>query len=227
VIDRLEAVEVETGRQPRASVIWMHGLGADGHDFEPLVPALGLPATTQPVRFVFPHAPMRPVTINAGMVMRAWYDVRPEAGERREDAAGVRASQAGIEGLIARERGRGVAAGRIVLAGFSQGGAMALHTGLRHAERLAGILALSCFLPMADTVVAEASLANRDIPIFMAHGIHDDLIPLARGRRARDVLQGLGYRVEWHEYPMPHAVCDTEVADLSRWLGNILDKERP
>ena len=223
--DRLDAVEVETGRSPQASVIWLHGLGADGHDFEPLVPALGLPATL-PVRFVFPHAPMRPVTINGGMVMRAWYDIRPEGGERREDAAGVREAQARIEALIARERTRGVAAGRIVLAGFSQGGAMTLHTGLRHAERLAGILALSCFLPVADTLAAEASPANRDVPIFMAHGTHDAIIPLARARHARDVLQGLGYRVDWHEYPLPHAVCDAEVADLSRWLRYFLDKER-
>ncbi|HEY7649091.1 MAG TPA: dienelactone hydrolase family protein [Methylomirabilota bacterium] len=223
--DLLETVEVETGRSPRASVIWLHGLGADGRDFEPLVPVLDLPAAL-PVRFVFPHAPMRPVTINGGMVMRAWYDIRPEGGERREDAAGVRESQARVEALIARERARGVAPGRMVLAGFSQGGAMALQTGLRHAERLAGILALSCFLPVADTLAAEASPANRDIPIFMAHGTRDELIPLARARRGRDVLQGLGYRVEWHEYPMPHSVSDTEVADLSRWLRTVLDKER-
>jgi phospholipase/carboxylesterase len=223
--DLLETVEVETGRSPRASVIWLHGLGADGRDFEPLVPVLDLPAAL-PVRFVFPHAPMRPVTINGGMVMRAWYDIRPEGGERREDAAGVRESQARVEALIARERARGVAPGRMVLAGFSQGGAMALQTGLRHAERLAGILALSCFLPVADTLAAEASPANRDVPIFMAHGTRDELIPLARARRGRDVLQGLGYRVEWHEYPMPHSVSDTEVADLSRWLRTVLDKER-
>jgi phospholipase/carboxylesterase len=223
--DVLETVEVETGPSPRASVIWLHGLGADGHDFEPLVPALALPAAL-PVRFVFPHAPMRPVTINGGMVMRAWYDIRPEGGERREDAAGVREAQARVETLIGRERARGIAAGRMVLAGFSQGGAMALHTGLRHAEGLAGVLALSCFLPVADTLAGEASPANRDVPIFMAHGTRDDIIPLARARRARDVLQGLGYGVQWHEYPMPHSVSDTEVADLSRWLRTVLDKER-
>jgi phospholipase/carboxylesterase len=223
--DVLETVEVETGPSPRASVIWLHGLGADGHDFEPLVPALALPAAL-PVRFVFPHAPMRPVTINGGMVMRAWYDIRPEGGERREDAAGVREAQARVEALIGRERACGIAAGRMVLAGFSQGGAMALHTGLRHAEGLAGILALSCFLPVADTLAAEASPANRDVPIFMAHGTRDDIIPLARARRARDVLQGLGYGVQWHEYPMPHSVSDSEVADLSRWLRTVLDKER-
>ena len=223
--DVLETVEVETGPSPRASVIWLHGLGADGHDFEPLVPVLGLPAAL-PVRFVFPHAPMRPVTINGGMVMRAWYDIRPEGGERREDAAGVREAQARVEALIARERARGIAAGRMVLAGFSQGGAMALHTGLRHAEGLAGILALSCFLPVADTLAGEASPANRAVPIFMAHGTRDDIIPLARARRARDVLLSLGYGVQWHEYPMPHSVSDTEVADVSRWLRTVLDKER-
>jgi phospholipase/carboxylesterase len=221
VADLLQAVEVETGPAPRAAVLWLHGLGADGHDFEPIVPELGLPSTL-PVRFVFPHAPMRPVTINHGMVMRAWYDVREDGGERREDEAGVRASQKLIEALIARERSRGVPTGRLVLAGFSQGGAMALHTGLRYPERLAGILALSCFLPLADTLAAEASPANRDVPIFLAHGTHDAVIPLGRARRARAVLEGLGYQVEWREYPMPHAVCGEEIADIGRWLGTAL-----
>jgi phospholipase/carboxylesterase len=210
----LETVEIETGAAPKTAVIWLHGLGADGHDFEPIVPELNLPG----VRFVFPHAPMRPVTINAGWVMRAWYDVREAGGVRQEDPPGVRASQAAIEALIARERGRGVAAGRIVLAGFSQGGAMALHTGLRHPERLAGILALSCGLPLADSVPAEASAANRDVPIFMAHGVQDPLIPLARGARARDLLRSLGYSVDWREYPMPHAVCPEEIRDIRAWL---------
>jgi len=219
--DALETVEIETASKPRASVIWMHGLGADGHDFEPIVPELDLPDTLG-IRFVFPHAPMRPVTINAGYVMRAWYDVRDDRGERREDAEGVRDSQAKIEALIARERARGVAAPRIVLAGFSQGGVLALHTGLRHAERLAGILVLSCFLALPDTLAAEASAANRDVPIFMAHGTRDPLIPLARGRRSRDALQALGYGVEWHEYPMPHAVCPEEIADVAAWLGKVL-----
>jgi phospholipase/carboxylesterase len=221
VAERLETVEVETGRAPQATVIWMHGLGADGHDFEPIVPELDLPAAL-PVRFVFPHAPHRPVTINRGMVMRAWYDVRDDGGERREDEAGVRASQDQIEALLAREKARGVAASRLVLAGFSQGGAMALHTGLRHRERLAGVLALSCFLPLAGTLAAEASPANRDAPIFLAHGTHDAVIPLGRARHARAVLEGLGYRVQWHEYPMPHAVCAEEIADVARWLGDVL-----
>jgi phospholipase/carboxylesterase len=221
VAELLQTAEVETGPAPRAAVLWLHGLGADGHDFEPIVPELNLPATL-PVRFVFPHAPLRPVTINRGMVMRAWYDVREDGGERREDEAGVRASQKLIETLIAREQSRGVAANRLVLAGFSQGGAMALHTGLRHPERLAGVLALSCFLPSADQLAGEASPANRDVPIFLAHGTHDAVIPIARARRARTVLGGLGYRVEWREYPMPHAVCPEEITDIGRWLREVL-----
>jgi len=216
----LEALEVETAPSPRAAVLWMHGLGADGYDFVDLVPALGLQTT--PVRFVFPHAPMRPVTINRGMVMRAWYDVRDDVGRRREDESGVRESQARIEALIARETSRGIAADRVVLAGFSQGGAMALHTGLRHPERLAGLMGLSCFLPLADHLPGEASAANRATPIFMAHGTHDPLIPLDRARQARDTLARLGYRVEWHEYPMPHSVCDAEVVHIAEWLARIL-----
>ena len=213
-------IEIETGRQPVASVIVMHGLGADGNDFVPVVPELGLPPDL-PVRFVFPHAPMRPVTINAGMVMRAWYDVF-ELGGGREDEAGIRASQAIIEGLIAKEKARGVAAGRIVLAGFSQGGAMALQTGLRHPERLAGLLVLSAYLPLAGTLPAEASPAGREAPIFMGHGLHDDLIPVARARRSRDLLREQGYKVAWHEYPMPHSVCAEEIRDLATWLRGTL-----
>ena len=220
----LEAIELETGPAPAASVVWMHGLGADGHDFVPVVPALGLPASL-PLRFVFPHAPMQPVTINGGMVMRAWYDVLGIGGERREDAVGVRASAQRIVALIERERTRGVAPSQIVLAGFSQGGAMALHTGLRYPERLAGIMALSCFLPLAGALAAEASPANREVPVFMAHGQRDELIPLARAKGARDVLLGLGYRVEWREYPMPHAVCGEEVGDIAAWLRGILDRK--
>lgn len=217
----LETVEIETATNPSASVIWLHGLGADGHDFEPIVPELDLPPTL-PLRFVFPHAPMRPVTINQGWVMRAWYDVRDDGGVRREDEEGVRASQRAIETLIDREKKRGISSGKLVLAGFSQGGAMALHAGLRHPERLAGILALSCFLPLADKLAAEASPANRDVPIFMAHGIHDPLIPATRARQARDILLELGYPVAWQEYPMPHSVCEAEVGDVSRWLCQVL-----
>ncbi|HEU4368973.1 MAG TPA: alpha/beta hydrolase-fold protein [Methylomirabilota bacterium] len=219
--DLLEALEIETAALPGAAVIWLHGLGADGHDFVDVVPALRLPAGLA-VRFVFPHAPMRPVTINQGMVMRAWYDVRHDAGARREDEAGVRESQRKIEALIAREETRGVTAGRIVLAGFSQGGAVALHTGLRHPERLAGIMALSCFLPLPDALAAEASPANREVPVFMAHGTHDPLIPLARARQAYEILARLGYRVEWHEYPIPHSVSEAEIRDVAAWLTRSL-----
>jgi phospholipase/carboxylesterase len=226
VSERLETVELETGSPPGASIIWLHGLGADGHDFEPIVPELDLP-TSPGVRFVFPHAPMRPVTINAGWVMRAWYDVRDDGGVRHEDAPGVRASQRAIETLIARERLRGLAAERIVLAGFSQGGAMAVHTGLRHPERLAGILALSCALPLADTVAAEASPANRGAPIFMAHGTADTVVPLTRGARARDLLRQLGYSVDWREYPMPHAVSPDEIGDIGQWLRSVLGSAAP
>ena len=221
--DRLEALEVETAPTPGACVIWLHGLGADGHDFEPLVPALDVPQTPG-IRFVFPHAPMQPVTINGGMVMRAWYDVYALEGERREDEAGVRASQQRLESLIARETARGIPAARIVLAGFSQGGAIALQTGLRHPERLAGIMALSTFLPLAATLAAEASPANRDAPIFMAHGTHDPLIPLSRAARARDLLRAQGYRVEWRKYPMAHAVCDAEVRAVAAWLRGVLQE---
>jgi phospholipase/carboxylesterase len=217
----LETVEIETGLSVHAAVVWMHGLGADGHDFEPIVPELDLPDGVS-VRFVFPHAPPRPVTINGGAVMRAWYDVTGPGGVRREDEQGVRASQRDIEALIEREKKRGLSAGHILLAGFSQGGAMALQTGLRHTERLAGLVVLSSFLPLASALAAEVSPANRDVPIFMAHGAHDPMIPLARGRESRDRLLALGYRVEWHEYPMPHAVCTEEIADLSTWLRGVL-----
>ncbi|MBI1845636.1 MAG: carboxylesterase [Candidatus Rokubacteria bacterium] len=218
--DQLETIEIETGPAPRASVVWLHGLGADGHDFEPIVPELGLPGAPA-VRFVFPHAPVRPVTINQGMVMRAWYDVYGPGG-RQEDAAGLRASQQAVTMLIERERSRGVAAESIVLAGFSQGGAMALLTGLRHPERLAGLLALSCSMPLAATLAGEASAANREVPIFMAHGRYDDVVPLERAGTSRDALVKAGYHVDWREYPMPHAVCAEEIADIATWLGTVL-----
>ena len=222
-MSQLEAIEIETTASPGAAIIWMHGLGADGHDFVDIVPELNLPARPG-VRFVFLHAPMRPVTINGGYVMRAWYDIRDDGGARREDPAGVRASQKSIETLIQRERERGVPARSIVIAGFSQGGAMALQTSLRHGERLAGVMALSCSLPLADSLAAEASPANRDVPIFMAHGTHDPMIPMARALRARETLTGLGYRVEWHEYAMPHSVSLEEIRDISAWLGTVLPK---
>ena len=202
-----------------ASVIWMHGLGADGHDFEPIVDELDLPP--RPVRFIFPHAPRRPVTIIGGMLMRAWYDIS-DAAIRREDASGVRQSQAIVEQLIAGEVTRGVASTDIVLAGFSQGGAIALQTALRHPARLAGVMALSTYLPLAETLAAEASAANRDLPIFMAHGKHDPVVVPTRASSSRDTLQGLAYAVQWQEYPMPHAVCPQEIVDISRWLCKVL-----
>ena len=216
----LEAVEIETAASPDASVIWLHGLGADGHDFEPVVPELRLPPTLR-LRFVFPHAPVRPVTLNMGMRMRAWYDIL-QLGGGPEDEAGVRASQGMVEALIERERSRGVAARRIVLAGFSQGGAIALHTGLRHGQRLAGILALSTYLPLAGSLQAERSEANRDVPIFMAHGEFDDIIPITRAQQSRQALAAQGYALQWHSYPMPHSVCGEEIADIAAWLAKNL-----
>jgi phospholipase/carboxylesterase len=222
VAELLDAIQVETGGgrtgAAEATVIWLHGLGADGHDFEPIVPELGLPPTLR-LRFVFPHAPVQAVTINGGLAMRAWYDI---TNDGRQDAAGIRASQQRVEALIEREKRRGVAPARIVLAGFSQGGAIALHTGLRHPERLAGILVLSTYLPLADTLAAEAHPANREVPIFMAHGTEDPLIPLARGRASRDALHALGYQIEWHEYPMPHSLCAEEIAHIGAWLTRVL-----
>jgi len=219
VPEPLAAIEIETGRNPTASIIWLHGLGADGNDFAPIVPELRLPGAA--IRFVFPHAPVRPVTINGGMRMRAWYDIA-DGGNRREDERGVRASQASIETLIAREKERGTKAERLVLAGFSQGGAIALHTGLRQSERIAGIMALSTYVPIGEKLSAEASMANRDIPIFMAHGTYDPIIPLNRAEQSRELLQSLGYPVEWREYRMPHSVCPEELADIGAWLGKVL-----
>jgi phospholipase/carboxylesterase len=216
----LETLEIETAPDPQASVIWLHGLGADGHDFEPIPHELDLASAA--VRFVFPHAPMMPVTINQGFVMRAWYDIVATDLGRREDEAGIRASQAALEELVARERERGIPTRRIVLAGFSQGGAIALQTGLRHPERLAGIMALSCYVPIASTVAGEAHAANRDVPIFMAHGDLDPVVPIARARESRALLEGLGYPVEWHEYRMPHSMCVEEIARLGAWLRRIL-----
>src|SRR6266436_2921830 len=215
----LYTIEIETGKNPTASVIWLHGLGADGNDFAPIVPELRLPKAA--IRFVFPHAPVQPVTINGGMRMRARYDIT-DGAIRREDERGVRASQVSIEALIAREKKRGTKAERLVLAGFSQGGAIALHTGLRHPESLAGVMALSTYVPVGEKLSTEASTANRDVPIFMAHGTYDPIIPLDRAEQSRGLLQSLGYRVEWREYPMPHSVCPEELADIDAWLGKVL-----
>ena len=217
--DLLDAIEIETGPKPAASVVWLHGLGADGHDFEAIVPELDLPDCA--IRFVFPHAPMQPVSINAGMVMRAWYDIA-DPTLRRDDEVGVRASQARVEALLAREKQRGTQANRLVLAGFSQGGVIALQTGLRHPERLAGIMALSCYVPLAETLPDEANAANRDVPILMAHGTADPIVPFARATRSRDLLKHLGYDVQWHDYIMQHAVCAQEINDISGWLVRVL-----
>jgi phospholipase/carboxylesterase len=220
----LDAVEIETGKNPTASIIWLHGLGADGNDFAPVVGELGLDDRPA-VRFVFPHAPMRPVTINNGYVMRAWYDVSfgdLEGKSRRADEPGVRESQAQINILIEREERRGIAAARILLAGFSQGGAVALHTGLRHPRRLAGVMALSTYLPLGESLPAEASAANRDTPIFMAHGLFDPVVPLMMGAGSMTFLTGLGYSVDWHQYPMQHSVCPQEIEDVGAWLRRVL-----
>jgi phospholipase/carboxylesterase len=224
----LQTLEIETGAKPAAAVIWLHGLGADGHDFEPIVPELGLPAS-KPVRFIFPNAPQRPVTINSGMRMPAWYDIlqlgvqddgRAVVGP--EDEAGIRESQAQIEGLISREVKRGIPHKKIVLAGFSQGGAIALQTALRHPERLAGLMALSTYLPLSKTLEKERAAANSDLPIFMAHGSYDPMIPMVRAQQSRDALKALGYAVEWREYPMPHSVCPEEITDIAAFLLKVL-----
>jgi len=218
----LEAIEHETAPSPQAAVIVLHGLGADGNDFVPVAHELEL-AAVGPVRYVFPHAPTRPVTINGGYVMRAWYDILGlDLHERREDEQGLRESQRLVEALIEREKERGIAADRIVLAGFSQGCAMTLMTGLRHRERLAGLVGLSGYLPLAATTDAERHDANRDVPIFLGHGTGDTVLPIARGRAARDTLVAMGHAVEWHEYAMPHSVCAAEIADLNRWLLRVL-----
>ncbi len=220
----LETIELETAKNPTAAVIWMHGLGADGNDFVPIVNELDL-AGAPGIRFVFPHAPMRPVTINNGYVMRAWYDVSfgdLEGRSRKADEKGVRESQAQIGELVEREIARGIAAEKIVLAGFSQGGAIALHTGLRHPEKLAGVMALSTYLPLAESFAQEAAPANAKTAVFMAHGTQDPVVPYAMGRNSRDLLNQSGYAVEWHEYPMQHSVCMEEVADIGRWLVQVL-----
>lgn len=217
----LDTIEFETGPNPTASVIVLHGLGADGNDFVPVAEQLALDAVG-PVRYVFPHAPTRPVTLNGGHAMRAWYDIFGIDLVNREDEAGLRASQAAIDALIANEKARGVPARRIVLAGFSQGCAMTLMTGLRHRERLAGLAGLSGYLPIRTKLDAERDAANADVPIFLAHGRQDPMIGLPRATLSRDHLVHLGYPVEWHEYPMGHSVCAEEIVDLNRWLLRVL-----
>lgn len=216
--DLLPAIEIETGNNPGHAVIWLHGLGADGSDFVPVVPELGL-EDLPGIRFVFPHAPNIPVTCNGGYVMPAWYDIISlEPGSRRVDEAGILHSREALRALIARENQRGIPAERIFLAGFSQGGAVAYTTALTHPEKLAGLIALSTYLPTPQIVSDEASAANRDLPIFAAHGTADDIVSPALGLAARDFLIRNGYRPEWHEYPMPHSVCIEEIVDIGRWL---------
>ena len=210
-----ECVEVTTGSDPVGSVIWLHGLGADGHDFEPIVPELHLPAEL-PLRFVFPHAPVRPVTINGGMAMRAWYDIVSLDAEGRADAKGVHESTALLEGLIAREIARGIDAKKIVIAGFSMGGAVAINTALHSKERLAGLMALSTYLPLPSEVTESAGA--RDLPVFMAHGSFDPMLPMQWGQASAEKLKETGFTVEWHDYPMAHAVCPEEIRDIRAWL---------
>lgn len=215
----LPPIEIETGPNPTASILVMHGLGADGNDFVPIANEMDLSAVG-PVRFMFPNAPVMPVTINGGYRMPAWYDILGPG--QPEDEAGLRSSQVAIESLIANEKKRGIPAHRIVVAGFSQGCAMTFMTALRHSERLAGIVGLSGYLPVAGTVAAERHPANQKTPIFQAHGLRDGVIPIARAADSRDALKALGYEVEWHEYPMEHSVCMEEIADLNRFLLRVL-----
>lgn len=224
-MEAVDTVEVETGQgAPEGSVIWLHGLGADGHDFEPIVPELHLPGELN-LRFVFPHAPVRAVTINGGMSMRAWYDILTFDKEGPADDAGVRASAALLEQLIEREQTRGIAANKIVVAGFSQGGAIALHTALRCKQKLAGLMALSTYLPIGHAfereVVQAADSGHTDLAIFMAHGSLDPVLPMVLGRDSADLLIAAGFQVEWHEYSMAHSVCAEEIADIRAWLLSV------
>lgn len=217
----LDSVIVETSGPIRRSVIWLHGLGADGHDFEPVVPELGLPADAG-VRFVFPHAPVRPVTLNGGMSMRAWFDIVSLDRHGPFDDSGIAKSVASVEALIARELKEGRSAGDIVLAGFSQGGVIALHSALRYPARLAGVMALSTYLPGHDALIKEASDANRSLPVFLAHGQMDPVLTFDLGEQVRDVLTAANYPLTWHAYPMAHQVCAEELAHIGGWLRDVL-----
>ncbi len=216
-IESEAAVVLEPASTPDAAVIWLHGLGADGHDFVAIVAELRLPPSMS-VRFIFPHARPRPVTINNGFVMRAWYDITSLGPDRREDEAGIRESAEVVRKYVEQENARGIVSDRIVIAGFSQGGAIALQAALRHPQRLAGVLALSTYLPLQQSLAAEASPANRDVPILVCHGLNDGVVPATMGKAAHATLQSLGYPVEWHAYPMEHQVCMEEVVEISRWL---------
>jgi len=217
----LQTIEKETGPNPTVAIIWMHGLGADANDFVPMLNELdltGLPA----IRFIFPNADTMPVTINGGYVMRAWYDIVATDLGRQEDEAGLRASQLKVEALMEREKARGIPAERIILAGFSQGCAMTLQTGLRQKEKLAGLMCLSGYVPLAAKVPAEHTPASLATPVFMVHGRMDPVIPVSRAEQSRDLLQQLGYQVEWHDYPMQHSLCQEEVTHISAWLKKVI-----
>jgi phospholipase/carboxylesterase len=218
--EALKTIELETRPNPSHAVIWLHGLGADGSDFVPIVQELQLPPLG--IRFIFPHGPMRPVTINGGFVMRAWYDIAEQDLVRREDERGIRESQLLVEALLAKENGRGIPNNRIVLAGFSQGGVITLQTGTRQQKRLAGMLALSCYLPLAASLAKERAEASLQTPVFLGHGTADEIVPLAAGTAARDALTKAGFNVEWHQYPMPHSVHPDEVADIGAWFRRVL-----
>ena len=216
----MEALQIQTSERPDAAVIWLHGLGADGHDFEPIVPELRLPRELA-LRFIFPHAPSMPVTLNGGMRMPAWYDIF-QLGGGPEDEAGIRGSEGRLRALVEQQKKAGIGTQRIALAGFSQGGAIALQTALRFPEPLAGVLALSTYLPLAGTLQAEAHAENRKTPIFMAHGLYDDVIPLARAEQSRAKLEAMGYGIEWRAYPMAHSVCAPEIGDIAAFLRRVL-----
>jgi phospholipase/carboxylesterase len=217
----LDLIEVETGPDPVGTIIWMHGLGADGHDFEPIVPELVRP-NERALRFVFPHAPVRPVTLNAGYAMRAWYDIIGIDRRSKQDEAGIRASHSIVEALIRRENERGIATNRIAVAGFSQGGAMAIYSGTRYPEKLAGIMGLSCYMLLDTRFATERVPANQATPIFLAHGTQDPVVNPVLGEETRQLLESEGYSVEWHTYAMPHSVCPQEVADIAAWLRRII-----
>jgi phospholipase/carboxylesterase len=216
-----DLVEIETGNHPTGTVIWMHGLGADGHDFEPIVPELVRPGE-RALRFVFPHAPVRPVTLNGGYPMRAWYDIISIERRAAQDEVGIRSSHGLIEKLIRRENERGIDTSRIVLAGFSQGGAMALYSGTRYPQTLAGIIGLSCYMLLEAQFTAERAAANHATSIFLGHGTQDPMVSPMLGEETRRLLEKEGYSVEWHAYPMPHSVCAQEVADIAAWLRRVL-----
>jgi phospholipase/carboxylesterase len=217
----LEAVEIETGRNPTGTVLWLHGLGADGHDFAPIVPQL-VESHERPLRFIFPHAPVRPVTINGGMAMRAWYDILGFNRGVPHDEVGIRASDGEVRALIERENQRGIATNRIVLGGFSQGGAISLFSGPRYPQKLAGIMGLSCYLLLEELLPAERSRMNYQTPVFLAHGTQDPVVEFRRGTEAKQLLEAGGYPVEWHAYAMPHSVCPQEIIDIAGWLRKVL-----